>query len=54
MRALGQGDQAKAFFENSLLIRERLARSEPARADFPRDLSDSYHPLRALMLALGQ
>ncbi|MBL8692494.1 MAG: tetratricopeptide repeat protein [Planctomycetes bacterium] len=54
MRALGQGDQAKAFFEKALQIAERLARSEPDRADFQRDLSVSYNQLGDLMRALGQ
>jgi hypothetical protein len=36
--ALGQGEQARSFFDRSLQISERLARAEPDRADFQRDL----------------
>jgi hypothetical protein len=37
-RALGQGEQAREAYMNSLEIRERLARAEPDRADYQRDL----------------
>ena len=54
MRALGQGEQAREFFEKSLGIIERLAQAEPGRADYQRDLSVSYNKLGDLMRALGQ
>ncbi|MBL8327815.1 MAG: hypothetical protein JNJ71_03115, partial [Rubrivivax sp.] len=41
MSALGQGEQAREFFEKSLAIRKRLAEAEPGRADYQRDLSVS-------------
>ena len=54
MRALGQGEQAREFFEKSLAIAQRLADAEPGRADYQRDLSVSYNKLGDLMIALGQ
>ena len=38
MSDLGQGEQAREFFEKSLAIRKRLAEAEPGRADYQRDL----------------
>jgi hypothetical protein len=38
LSALGQGEQAKTFFEKSLRIRERLAADEPNRADYQTDI----------------
>jgi tetratricopeptide (TPR) repeat protein len=54
LSALGQGEQAKTFFEKSLCIFERLAADEPNRADYQRDLSVSYNKLGDLLSALGQ
>ena len=54
LRALGQGEQAKTFYEKSLRIRERLAADEPNRAHYQRDLSFSYNKLGDLLRALGQ
>jgi tetratricopeptide (TPR) repeat protein len=54
LRALGQDEQAKTFYEKSLRIRERLAADEPNRADYQRDLSVSYNKLGDLLRALGQ
>ena len=45
-RALGQGEPARAAFQQALDIRERLARAEPERADYQRDLLVSL--LRAI------
>jgi Flp pilus assembly protein TadD len=38
LRALGQGEQARASFQKSLDIAERLARQEPGRTDLQADL----------------
>ncbi len=38
MSALGQGEQAREFFEKALAISKRLAEAEPGRADYQRDL----------------
>ena len=54
LRALGQGEQAKTFYEKSLRISERLAADEPNRADYQRDLSVSYEKMGDLLRALGQ
>jgi len=54
MSALGQGEQAREFFEKSLGAIERVAQAEPERADFQRQLSVSYNKLGDLMRALGQ
>jgi hypothetical protein len=37
-RALGQGELAREAFQTALAIAERLARAEPDRADYQRDL----------------
>src|SRR5262249_42165751 len=49
MRALGNGEQAKDFFKRNLAIADGLARAEPHRADYQRDLSVSYERLGELM-----
>ncbi len=54
LRGLGQGAEARKFFEKALAIAERLARQEPDRADFQRDLSVSYNKLGDLLLGLGE
>jgi tetratricopeptide (TPR) repeat protein len=54
MRDLGQGEQAREFFEKDLAIAKRLAEAEPQRADYQRDLSVSYDRLGDLMRDLGQ
>jgi tetratricopeptide (TPR) repeat protein len=41
-RALGQGDEARAAYQKSLAIAERLAQAEPDRADYQRDLIVSF------------
>jgi tetratricopeptide (TPR) repeat protein len=53
-RALGQGELARDAFLKALGIRERLAASEPDRADYQRDLSVSYIKMGDLYSALGQ
>jgi tetratricopeptide (TPR) repeat protein len=53
-RALGQGEQARDAYARSLAIRERLAKAEPDRADYQRDLSVSYNKMGDLYGALGQ
>ena len=52
--ALGQGEEARQFFEKSLTISERLVQQEPGRADYPRDLSVSYNKMGDLQSALGE
>ncbi|HVC62775.1 MAG TPA: hypothetical protein VND19_20730, partial [Acetobacteraceae bacterium] len=37
-RTLGQGEAARDAYAKALEIRERLARAEPDRADYQRDL----------------
>ena len=54
MSALGQGEEARRLFEQSLQIRQRLAEAEPGRADYQRNLSVSYNKLGDLMSASGQ
>ena len=54
MRALGEGEAARQYFEKSLEIAERLVRAEPQRADYQRDLAVSYNKLGDLMGALGE
>jgi hypothetical protein len=64
--ALGQVDEARQAFAKSLAIRERLARADPGRADYQRDLIVSWvrmseieparrreHLSRALAIARG-
>jgi len=53
MAALGQGEAARDFFEKDLAISERLARAEPERADYQRDLSVSYERLGDLLRKEG-
>jgi tetratricopeptide (TPR) repeat protein len=53
-RALGQGEQAREAYQQSLDITERLAGAEPDRADYQRDLSVSYERMGDLYRALGQ
>ena len=53
-RALGQGEQARQSYLQSLAIRERLAQAEPDRADYQRDLSVSYNKVGDLYRDLGQ
>jgi tetratricopeptide (TPR) repeat protein len=52
--ALGQGKRAFARFQELLERRERLAKAEPDRADYQRDLSVSYERMGDLYVALGQ
>ena len=52
--ALGQGEDARQAFAKALAIRERLAKAEPDRADYQRDLSVSYERMGDLFRALGQ
>ncbi|MBM3729046.1 MAG: tetratricopeptide repeat protein, partial [Acidobacteria bacterium] len=42
MRALGQGAEARRYYEQALAIRQRLVDQEPDRADYLRDLSVSF------------
>ena len=53
-RALGQGEQALQLYQQSLDIRDRLAQSEPGRADYQRDLSVSYQRLGVCFAQLGR
>jgi tetratricopeptide (TPR) repeat protein len=53
-RALGQGEAARQAYQGSLEIAERLAKAEPDRADYQRDLSVSYERMGDLYVALGQ
>ena len=53
MSALGDGEEARQYYQRSLEIRERLAQAEPDRADYQRDLSVSYKNMGDLMSALG-
>ena len=52
--SLGEGEQARAYYEKSLAISERLAAAEPNRADYQRDLSVSYEKLGDLLRSLGE
>jgi tetratricopeptide (TPR) repeat protein len=52
--ALGQGEQARDAYAKALAIAERLAKAEPDRADYQRDLSVSYERMGDLYRALGQ
>jgi tetratricopeptide (TPR) repeat protein len=54
MRALGQGEQEREFFEKSLAIWTRLAEAEPQRTDYQRGLCVPFERLGDLMSALGQ
>ena len=42
LSALGQGEGARRYYEQSLAIRERLSQAEPDRADYQEDLVVSY------------
>ena len=53
-RALGKGQLALRFFEDSLAIRKQLVEREPGRADLLRDLAVSYDHLGVLALAEGE
>jgi tetratricopeptide (TPR) repeat protein len=52
--ALGEGESARPSYQKALEIRERLSLSEPARADYQRDLSVAYNRMGNLYLSLGQ
>ena len=52
-RALGDGEQALAFFQKALDTAEDLRRRNPNSADFARDLSVSYERLGDFHRALG-
>ncbi|MCK6396489.1 tetratricopeptide repeat protein, partial [Zoogloea sp.] len=54
MKALGEGEAARRYYEDSLAIRQRLVQAEPGRADYQRDLSVSYERLGDLLGALGE
>jgi tetratricopeptide (TPR) repeat protein len=54
LRVLGATDRATARYREVQGILERLARAEPARADYQRDLSVSYNKMGDLYQALGQ
>ncbi|HMN95565.1 MAG TPA: hypothetical protein PKC43_05005, partial [Phycisphaerales bacterium] len=47
-------EAARSAYQSALSIRERLAKSEPDRADYQRDLSVSYERMGDLYSALGQ
>ena len=50
MRDLGRGDEALTRYQASLTIRERLAASEPDRADYQRDLSISHERMASVAI----
>ena len=52
-RALGQGEQARQSYLQSLAIAERLAQAEPDRADYQRQLAVSYDQAGDLYRDLG-
>jgi len=52
--ALGLTDRAFARYQQLLEKAERLAKAEPDRADYQRDLSVSYNKMGDLYRALGQ
>jgi hypothetical protein len=54
LMVLGATDQAMARYKEGHAIMERLARAEPGRADYQRDLSVSYERMGELYRALGQ
>jgi tetratricopeptide (TPR) repeat protein len=54
MGSLGEGEQARQFYQKALEIAERLVRQEPERADYLRDLSVSYNKMGDLMGRLGE
>jgi hypothetical protein len=56
MGGLGEGEQARQFYQKALEIAERLARQEPGRADYQWDLAVSLWRVgsrEALERALG-
>ena len=52
-RALGDGTQARAFYEKALEIAERLAENAPENADYARDLWVSYWRMASLEEDVG-
>jgi tetratricopeptide (TPR) repeat protein len=52
--ALGATGRARERYQEVTDILERLARAEPDRADYQRDLSVSYNTMGDLFKALGQ
>jgi tetratricopeptide (TPR) repeat protein len=52
--ALGESDRAFARYQQLLEQQLRLAKAEPDRADYQRDLSVSYNKMGDLYQALGQ
>jgi len=52
--ALGETDRALVRYQQILAHFERLAKSEPERADYQRDLSVSYNKMGDLYVSLGQ
>ena len=53
-RGLGQGEQARAYYEKDLSIAEELHQRNPQSADFARALSASYNNMGDLHHGLGQ
>jgi tetratricopeptide (TPR) repeat protein len=54
LSTVGQGEQARGYYERSFKLFERLAQAEPDRADYQRDLSVSYERMGDLLRTLGQ
>ena len=52
-RALGDGVEARKFYEQALEVRQRLSASAPENADYASDLSVSYNKMGDLFRALG-
>jgi tetratricopeptide (TPR) repeat protein len=52
--ALGQSERTFARYRQLLERQQRLAKAEPDRADYQRDLSVSYNKMGDLYVALGQ
>ena len=50
-RALGDGEQAREYYERALEVSQRLADSAPENADYARDLSVSYDRMGDLFRA---
>lgn len=50
--ALGRGDAAQDAYQSALDIAERLAKAEPDRTDYQRDLSVSFNKMGGLLLQL--
>src|SRR5206468_1762564 len=53
-RAIGEGQKALEFYNQSMQIAERLYKAEPHRADLARDLSVSYSKLGDVYRATGE